>query len=154
MLYNTITSWIIFICIQLPIAYSCFEVGGTEAWVHNFNVPLELDYSRNTSFTGRHEALEYIHFYGRDIKLKRREATPLVIYGTGGVGKSQLVQEYAYAHADDFSSIIWVEAQSLYTTQNSFLHFLQKLINLYATRSAVSPPPYAKFAHLLSIAGM
>lgn len=93
-------------------------------------------------------------FMGRDIKSKRREATPLVIYGTGGVRKTQLVQEYAYAHADDFSSIIWVEAQSLYTTQNSFLHFLQKLIHLYATRSAVSPPPYAKVAHHLSIAGM
>lgn len=139
---------------MLHFAYIYFEAIGTEAWVDNFSVPLELDYSRNTSFTGRHEALEYIHCFGCDIKSNRRKAMPLVIYGTGGVGKTQLVQEYAYAHADDFSSIIWVDAQSLYTTQNSFLLFLQKLIHFHARRSAVSPPPYLKIARHLGITSM
>lgn len=127
---------------------------GAEAWVDNFNVPLELDYSRNISFTGRREALEHIHCFRCDIISKKSEGTPLVIHGTGGVGKTQLVREYAYSHADDFSSTIWVDAQSLQSTQNSFLEFLQKLIHLHARRSAVSPPPYAKIARHLSVTGM
>lgn len=77
-----------------------------------------------------------------------------MIYGTGGVGKTQLVREYAYSHAKKFSSIIWVDAQSLHTTQNSFLEFLQRLIHHHARRSAISPPPYAKIARYLNITGM
>lgn len=138
----------------MRFAYSYFKAVETEAWVDNFSIPLELNNNRNVSFTGRHEALEYIQSLRYEIKSKRKAATPLVIYGTGGVGKTQLVQEYAYAHADDFSSIIWVDAQSLYTAQNSFLRFLQKLIHLHARRSAVSPPPYTKIARHLRIADL
>lgn len=113
-------------------AYIHLEAVGTDAWINNFNVPLELDYSRNTNFSGRHEALEHIHCFRSDIRSNKREAIPLVIHGTGGVGKTQLVQEYAYAHVDDFSSIISVDAQSFYTTQSSSLRFLQRLIDLHA----------------------
>ena len=140
--------------IKAHLAYFYVEAVGAEAWVENFNVPLELDYSRNTSFTGRQEALEHIHCFRCDIISKKMKATPLMIYGTGGVGKTQLVQEYAYSHAEDFSSILWVDAQSLHTTQNSFLRFLQKLIHLHARRSTISPPPYAKIARHLSMTGM
>ena len=77
-----------------------------EAWVDNFSVPLELGHSRNTRFTGREGYLQHIHDFVADIQSKKGVAIPLVIYGTGGVGKTQLVREYIYAHASDFTSII------------------------------------------------
>jgi len=129
------------------------EALSTEAWVDNFNVPLELDYSRNTSFIGRQGDLEHIHNFICDINSKKKVATPLVIHGTGGVGKTQLVREYVYVHAADFTSIIWIDAQSLQATQTSFLGFMQKLIYLHARRSMVTPPPYAKIARHLSMTG-
>ena len=129
------------------------EAISAEAWMHSFSVPLELDHPRNTSFTGRQEDLEHIHDFICNIKSTKRVATPLVIHGTGGVGKTQLVREYIYAHAADFTSIIWIDAQSLQTSQISFLGFMQKLIHLHARRSTVSPPPYARIARHLSMTG-
>jgi Cdc6-like AAA superfamily ATPase len=139
--------------VEVHLADCPAEAISTEAWVDNFSVPLELDYSRNTSFTGRQEDLERIHHFICNAKSKNKVVTPLVIYGTGGVGKTQLVREYIYAHTADFKSIIWIDAQSLQTTQTSFLGFMQKLIHLHARRSTESPPSYVKITRHLSMTG-
>lgn len=115
-------------------------------------MPLELEYSRNPSFIRRQADLEYMHDFICGIKRKKNPNTPLVIYGTGGMGKTQLVREFVYAYAADFTSVIWIDARTPQTTQNSFVGFVQKLIYLYASKSMISPPPYAKVAHHLSVA--
>jgi predicted AAA+ superfamily ATPase len=56
----------------------------------DFHVPLELEYGRNPSFTGREADLRYIHDF---IKLNDSRKRPLTIYGIGGVGKTQLVRD-------------------------------------------------------------
>ena len=94
--------------IKAHLAYFYVEAIGAEAWVDNFTVPLKLNYSRKTSFTRRQKALEQIHRFKCDIISKKNEATPLVIHGTGGVGKTQLFQEYAYSHARTLSFIMLI----------------------------------------------
>lgn len=93
----------------------------------------------------------YIHDF---IKLNDSRKTPLIIYGTGGVGKTQLVREFVYAYEADFTSVIWITAQTLQTTQNSFLRFMQRLIYSYAGKSMISPPPYPRIARHLSVGGL
>jgi tetratricopeptide (TPR) repeat protein len=59
---------------------------------------------RNLNFTGRED-----HFDQLREGLAAPEM-PLVIYGLGGVGKSQLVLEYAYRHSSDYDVVWWVPA--------------------------------------------
>jgi hypothetical protein len=95
--------------------------------------------------------LRYVHDF---IKLNDSRKTPLVIYGTGGVGKTQFVREFVYMYETDFTSIIWITAQTLQTTQNSFLRFMQRLRYSYAGKLMISPPPYPRIARHLSIGGL
>ena len=125
-----------------------------EPWMGDFHVPLKLEYSRNPSFTGRQEDLRYIYDFIEDVRLKKRANAPLVIYGTGGMGKTQLVREFAYAHQADFTSIIWIDGQSVTTIETSFLGFLQDLIYLYASRATISPATYVKIARHMAVADL
>jgi nucleoside phosphorylase len=125
-----------------------------EPWMDDFHVPLKLGYSRNPSFTGRQEDLRYIYDFIEDIRLEKRANVPLVIYGTGGMGKTQLVREFTYAHQADFTSIIWIDGQSVTTIETSFLGFLQDLIYLYASRVTISRAPYAKVARHMAVADL
>ena len=128
------------------------EAIGTDVWAQDFEIPLELDYGRNPFFTGREEGLKYINTFLR-AKRKERAGTPIVIYGTGGIGKTQLVREFVYTHAPDFTSVIWIIASSRQSTENSFLRFMQRLVSFYAQKSIIWPPPYTKIARHLNLAG-
>ncbi|MCJ1421448.1 hypothetical protein MMC32_007812 [Xylographa parallela] len=61
-----------------------------------------------------------------------RAGTPIVMYGTGGIGKTQLVREFLYTHAPDFTS---------------------RLVSLYARKPTIWPPPYTKIARYLNLIG-
>jgi hypothetical protein len=122
---------------------------GVEPWMADFHVPLKLEYRRNpASQDGRKQG---IYDFIEDIRLKKRANAPLVIYGTGGMGKTQLVREFAYAHQTDFTSIIWIDGQNVTTIE---ARFLQDLIYLYANRATISPAPYAKIARYMAVAGL
>lgn len=66
--------------------------------------------NRNPYFTGRTEMLGELHR-----RLHGGEATLVVqaLYGLGGVGKSQLVLEYAYRFAADYDLVWWIDAEQL-----------------------------------------
>jgi hypothetical protein len=49
------------------------------------------------------------------------------------MGKTQLVLEYISLHAKLFSSVFWVNASSLETTQTCFISIAQQLLDHYAT---------------------
>lgn len=44
----------------------------------------------------------------------------LIIYGSGGMGKSQLVLKYLESHREQFNAIFWIDAESKQTTVTSF----------------------------------
>jgi hypothetical protein len=69
-----------------------------------WNVP-----NRNADFTGREVILEKLHDDlagdGRAVVLAR------AVYGLGGVGKTQLVVEYAHRFQADYDLIWWIDAE-------------------------------------------
>jgi hypothetical protein len=69
-----------------------------------WNVP-----NRNADFTGREAILEKLHDDlagdGRAVVLAR------AVYGLGGVGKTQLVLEYAHLFQADYDLIWWIDAE-------------------------------------------
>jgi hypothetical protein len=95
-----------------------------------------------------------MHRFLDDIRQARRQSLPLIIHGTGGIGKTQLVREFAFVHAADFSSIIWIVARDLESVRNSFVVFMQGLLDCYVGKSGVTPPPYLRIARYLGISGM
>ncbi|CZR62563.1 uncharacterized protein PAC_12460 [Phialocephala subalpina] len=95
----------------------------------DFSIPPQLEFSRNTNFVGRDEILQRIH---ESIMSQRRQASDpikLSIIGMGGIGKTQIIQEYAYKHQREFSSVFWVKANSYDSAVNSYFTIAQALVN-------------------------
>lgn len=62
--------------------------------------------SRNVSFTGRGALLERL----RDGFTAGATPTPQVLYGLGGMGKTQIAQEYAHRFKSAYDAVWWVTA--------------------------------------------
>lgn len=60
-------------------------------------VPFELEYLRIPRFTGRQSLLNalYAAIWGNRAS---GQSKPIILYGPGGIGKSQVVVEYLYAY--------------------------------------------------------
>jgi hypothetical protein len=78
----------------------------------------------------------------------------VVLHGSGGIGKTQIVLQYAYTHQNEYSCLFWVNGQSIDTTRNSFLQFGQRLLDSYAQKSSTVHPNYSKIAQHLGMAGL
>ncbi|MFC4071854.1 FxSxx-COOH system tetratricopeptide repeat protein [Actinoplanes subglobosus] len=61
---------------------------------------------RNAGFTGRREQLELMA-----AKLRAEPRLPLVLFGLGGVGKTQLAAEYLHRHAGEYGLVWWITAE-------------------------------------------
>lgn len=72
-----------------------------------FNVP----FPRNGDFIGQEEILELIHKSFTQ-EAKSDVTSSYVLYGLGGVGKTQVAIEYSYRHRLDFDIIYWIRADS------------------------------------------
>jgi NB-ARC domain len=95
-----------------------------------------------------------MHSFLCDIRQKERLSVPLVIHGTGGIGKTQLVREFVFAHAAEFSSIIWIDGRNPHNVRNSFVGLMQGLLDCYIGKSRATPPPYLRIARYLGISGL
>lgn len=67
-----------------------------------------LPWGRNVHFVGR--AAELSSLRSR-LAGEHGSGLPQVLHGLGGVGKSQLAVEYAYAHAGDYDLVWWVAGE-------------------------------------------
>ena len=67
-----------------------------------WNVP-----ARNPNFTGRESALATLH----TSLATGSTATVRAVHGLGGVGKTQLTNEYAHRHAADYDVVWWIAAE-------------------------------------------
>ncbi|HVU68175.1 MAG TPA: TIR domain-containing protein, partial [Ktedonobacteraceae bacterium] len=75
--------------------------------------------ARNPAFTGREEELRALH---ERLHQQHQAAIsqPQSISGLGGVGKTQLVVEYAYRHRGDYTAVLWVRADTTDTLTASY----------------------------------
>src|SRR6266480_1062625 len=66
-----------------------------------------IPYQRNPFFTGRDDMLTQLH---RILVEEKTVAItqPYAITGLGGIGKTQLVIEYAYRYGYEYQSVLWM----------------------------------------------
>lgn len=65
--------------------------------------------TRNASFTGRNEVLEKLH--DQLIGSSTAVVLPVALHGLGGVGKTQVAQEYAHRFMADYDLVWWISAE-------------------------------------------
>jgi tetratricopeptide (TPR) repeat protein len=65
--------------------------------------------TRNASFTGRNEVLERLH--DQLIGNSTAAVLPVALHGQGGVGKTQVAQEYAHRFMADYDLVWWVPSE-------------------------------------------
>lgn len=107
---------------------------------------------RNSSFVGRKYLLDRLQ---KEIQAGRRGSATrevhIVLYGTGGMGKTQLALEYVYSHSQDYSAVFWVNATSIETTTLGFVSIMQSLIDYHS--KIASRLDYPRIAQILGMTG-
>lgn len=78
---------------------------GTPRTIHN------LPFLPNPLFTGREAELEALR-RGLQERVKMPVIKTVVAHGLGGVGKTQLVVQYAWKHLREFDAVFWMKADS------------------------------------------
>lgn len=81
-----------------------------------------------------------------------RSREVMVLYGMGGIGKSQIMLEYAYQNLENYSSIFWIDASNKETLATSGRRILQRLIAHIATKHLTSPD-YSVISTALGVPG-
>lgn len=119
----------------------------------SFKIPMRLTFPRNHNFTGRNDELLEIHkaLLGTDVDTTRQRV--MVVYGLGGIGKSQLAAQYAYDNEEMYSSVWWVNADSILSLNQDFFTILQQLVSYHAQvqTSTGQRPDYSWIATMLRL---
>jgi len=113
-----------------------------------FDIPLCLNVRKNPDFVGRKYLLEKIK---QEIGNGGGLLNIIVLYGTGGMGKTQLTLEYVYQHYRDYSSVFWVNTASVQTTILGFTQIMQQLVEHHVRKS--KSKDIANVGQLLGMAG-
>lgn len=72
------------------------------------SVDLDLPFARNPRFMGRQDVLSQIQeYFSKDATAPRT----LLLYGIGGIGKTQIAAHYAHTMTKDSLAICWVDAR-------------------------------------------
>ncbi|KAF8473561.1 P-loop containing nucleoside triphosphate hydrolase protein [Kalaharituber pfeilii] len=117
----------------------------------SFNIPFNIsNVRRNPDFVGRECLLEQLADEIDEGKAAM-DITQVVLYGMGGMGKTQIALEYVYRHHKDYSSVFWINASSEQTTKTSFIQIMEQLIEYHAT--LFDEPDYKHIGSLLGMAG-
>jgi 2'-5' RNA ligase len=75
-------------------------------------------------FTGREDELAAVH---RALRVGSATSAIQVITGLGGLGKTRLVVEYAWRHADAYEVVWWVRAEDPATMRGDYVELAQAL---------------------------
>lgn len=117
-----------------------------------FEIPFELEHLRNSRFTGRKLLLDTL-----DAEVKANacaRSRPIVLHGTGGVGKTQIVTEYIYLHREEYDSVFWINTSSPETILQGFRAAAQRVIRQHANITLGANPDYALVAKSLGMVGV
>jgi hypothetical protein len=133
--------------------YGYVLIESTNKPYDDFNVPFRLPYDRDDKFTGRKDILGEL-----DERLMKNSEEPrrstLVIYGTGGVGKTAISIEYAITRRSAFSSIFWIDCSSQLDTRRSFRYAAKRLVRHYERKYQPGVANYTEIAAKLHLSGL
>lgn len=119
-----------------------------------FAIPLDLPYLKNNRFTGREKLLNEIHHEVLDHRARNQTTTPIVLYGTGGIGKSQIAISYTYNHLDPHSAVFWINAATKESIIFGFRSAAERVIYEHAKRFQNTQPDYPFIAKKLGMIGV
>jgi hypothetical protein len=51
-------------------------------------------------------------FFGSDVNVNRKRQKGFVVYGLGGMGRTQVYVEYVRQHKEDFTAVFWLDGSS------------------------------------------
>jgi len=111
-----------------------------------FDIPFFLNVGENCDFVGREYLLEEL---GQEIEKGKDRRNIIVLYGTGGMGKTELALKYAYQQYRNYSSVFFVNTASVQTTILGFTQIMQRLVQRHGQIS----DDYAQIGRLLGMAG-
>jgi hypothetical protein len=88
----------------------------------DYDVEFQLPLRRSAYFIGRDDALNELHraAFSSDGERDRRMTKTIVVTGTGGIGKSQLVIEFIHMYREKFQSVLWISCASEDSILNGF----------------------------------
>lgn len=114
---------------------------------------MSLPFRRNENFTGRQEELVRIDEALHGGRSSVSEQRVMVLYGLGGIGKTQLATQYAYAYENSYTSVWWVNANTTATLSQDFFKIAQSLVMYYAQAHASigQTPDYTWIATMLGM---
>jgi tetratricopeptide (TPR) repeat protein len=116
---------------------------------HGFRIPLKLPFAQNPNFVGRQSEISEIH---RCLALSAENKQRItLIFGTGGMGKSQVALQYAYLHHKFYSAIFWIDAGSTESIEHGFRDGLQRVMR--ATERRCSPEEASREIGVSSLVG-
>ncbi|KAL7269354.1 hypothetical protein RUND412_007987 [Rhizina undulata] len=125
----------------------------------NSRSPSNCHFIKNQNFCGRGFIIDELHQIlqsspssaSGDVSDARRTA---ILYGLGGVGKSQIALEYAHCErfSRGYTSIFWLDADSDFHTKQTAFEVLKQLVVHYA-KQWNSSPDYSIIANTLGIPG-
>ena len=115
-----------------------------------FKIPFSLNVRKNPDFVGREYLLENLK---REIDEGKDMLNIIVLYGTGGMGKTQLALEYAYQNSQAYFATFWVNTANVQTTILGFTQIMQQLIEHHIRLSEDRQVDIAHISRLLGMAG-
>jgi len=112
----------------------------------SFDIPFSLNVRENCDFVGREYLLEQLK---QEIETGKDRQNIIVLYGTGGMGKTQLALKYVYQQYVNYSSVFFVNTASVQTTILGFSQIMQRLVRHHGQIL----DDYAHIGRLLGMAG-
>jgi len=114
----------------------------------SFEIPFlpNINTRKSSEFVGREYLLENLK---QNVEEGKHTLNYIVVYGTGGMGKTQLALEYIHRYYNDHSSVFWINAASDQTIILGFTQIIQRLIEHHARIS----DDYSHIGRLLGMAG-
>ncbi|UZP35142.1 hypothetical protein NXS19_002958 [Fusarium pseudograminearum] len=105
--------------------------------------------ARNPYFTGRKEILRSLS-QKLSSPMNSQSLSLVVLYGAGGMGKTQIATEYVHIHHADYTSVFWIDGSRNYTAAADILSCVQTLKRHYEIHGLRDRPWYGHIEETLA----
>jgi hypothetical protein len=117
----------------------------------NFCLRFDLP-PQNLQFTGRTKELQLLSDIVKGAGKDQRKVA--VLHGLGGIGKTDIVLQYAWQNVAAYTSVLWIHSATKEVLKRSLMIAAQNLIQHLAAHCAPGQPDYTAIACDLGVAGL